>query len=193
MAEAVPSERVDAARNRERILAAADQVIARVGIDGFTMDKVATEAGLGKGTLFRRFESRAGLMAAILDRSECEWQALVLSGPPPLGPGADPLPRLRALGHSRLRRNLTHYDLIRAAAGHETDRNFAVLGFVIVHTRFLLGQLQVAGDLQLLALQLVATLEPSLVAHLVHDLSMPLERVDAAWDELVRRVTEVAR
>ena len=51
------------------------------------MDAVAAAAGVGKGTVFRRFESREGLMAALLNHSETEWQAAVISGPPPLGPG----------------------------------------------------------------------------------------------------------
>ena len=72
------------------------------------MDTVASEAGVGKGTLFRRFESREGLMAAVLDDSESAWQAAVISGPPPLGPGAPPMERMLAFGHSRLRTNLTH-------------------------------------------------------------------------------------
>ena len=52
-----------------------------------TMERVAAEAGVGKGTVFRRFESREGLMAALLDHRETAWQAAVISGPPPLGPG----------------------------------------------------------------------------------------------------------
>ena len=40
------------------------------------MDAVAAAAGVGKGTVFRRFDSREGLMAAVLNHSETEWQAL---------------------------------------------------------------------------------------------------------------------
>jgi AcrR family transcriptional regulator len=54
------------------------------------MDAVAAEAGVGKGTLFRRFGDRAGLAVALLDERERDLQAAVLSGPPPLGPGAPP-------------------------------------------------------------------------------------------------------
>ena len=188
LAGAPPIERADAARNRERILAAADRVIARTGVDGLTMDEVAWEAGVGKGTLFRRFDSRAGLMAAILDRSEREWQESVLSGPPPLGPGADPLARLLALGHSRMRRNLKHLALMHAAVGPQPGRNFAVIGFVVMHVRFLLEELSTTGDLDVLALQLVATLDPPVVAHMADGLRMSHERIDAGWDDLVRKV-----
>ena len=108
------------------------------------MDTVAAEAGVGKGTLFRRFGSREGLMAAVLNESETAWQALVISGPPPLGPGAPPLERLLAFGHSRLRTNLTHAELI-AAAGRPGTRSAAAESFANMHVRYLLGEL---GNLQ---------------------------------------------
>ncbi len=90
LADQPPLERSDAARNREALLAAAQRLIDRCSVDGVTMDAVAHEAGVGKGTVFRRFESREGLMAAVLNRSETEWQASVIGGSPPLGPGAPP-------------------------------------------------------------------------------------------------------
>ena len=83
-------ERRDAARNREALLEAAEALIEHCGIEGVTMDAVAARAGVGKGTVFRRFDSREGLMAALLNHSETEWQASVISGPPPLGPGRRP-------------------------------------------------------------------------------------------------------
>ncbi len=88
-----PPERADAARNRHAVLAAALRLVDHCGVDAVLMDAVAPEAGVGKGTLFRQFGSRQGLMAAVLNQSETEWQASVLSGPPPLGPGAPPMER----------------------------------------------------------------------------------------------------
>ena len=103
-----PQERRDAARNRDALLAAADALIAECGVDAVTMDAVAARAGVGKGTVFRRFESREGLMAAVLNRSETAFQAAIISGPPPLGPGAAPMERLLAFGHTRIQLNLVH-------------------------------------------------------------------------------------
>ena len=108
-------ERSDAARNRTALFEAAERLIDHCGIDALTMEAVAAEAGVGKGTVFRRFESREGLMAALLNHSETEWQGAVMSGPPPLGPGASPWVRLLAFGRSRLETTLQHADLIRAA------------------------------------------------------------------------------
>ena len=67
------------------------------------MDDIAAAAGVGKGTLFRRFGSRAGLMIVLLDEDETRQQQAFLFGPPPLGPGAPPLDRLLAYGRDRLR------------------------------------------------------------------------------------------
>ena len=75
LADGPAPERSDAARNREALLRAAQELIDECGNDGVTMDAVAARAGVGKGTVFRRFESREGLMAALLNRSETEWQA----------------------------------------------------------------------------------------------------------------------
>lgn len=60
------------------------------------MDEIAAEARVGKGTLYRRFGDRAGLALSLLDRKEAEVQGLILTGPPPLGPGAPPHRRLVA-------------------------------------------------------------------------------------------------
>jgi AcrR family transcriptional regulator len=46
--------------------------------------------------VFRRFGDRAGLAVALLDEREQELQAKIISGPPPLGPGASPVLRVTA-------------------------------------------------------------------------------------------------
>jgi len=89
-------ERADAARNRLRILTAAERLFAERGVAGVTMDDIAAAAGVGKGTLYRRFVDKGGLAVALLDERERELQQQILTGPPPLGPGADPAERLSA-------------------------------------------------------------------------------------------------
>jgi len=97
----VPHERGDAARNRLLLLDAARRLIAEHGPEAVTMDDVAAAAGVGKGTLFRRFGSRAGLMLVLLDEDERANQQAFLFGPPPLGPDAPPMDRLIAFGRER--------------------------------------------------------------------------------------------
>src|SRR6266571_458096 len=60
------AERADAQRNRLKILDAAERLFAANGIANVSMDAVAKAAGVGKGTLFRRFGDRAGLAVALL-------------------------------------------------------------------------------------------------------------------------------
>jgi AcrR family transcriptional regulator len=190
LGEPVP-ERRDAARNREALLVAAQELIEHSGIDSVTMDAVATKAGVGKGTVFRRFVSREGLMGALLNFSETAWQASVISGPPPLGPGAPALERLMAFGRSRLESTLRHTELIRAAgaAGH---RSYAAYSFTAMHVRYLLEELGVEGDLPLLATALLAPLEMPVLHQQIRVDGFPIDRVYDGWVELTRRVIAAA-
>src|SRR5215472_7678529 len=95
-------QRADAARNRRLLLATAREMLAGQEADKLTMDALAERAGLGKGTVFRRFGTRAGIFQALLDDDERAFQQQVLSGPPPLGPGAAPLDRLIAYGRAQI-------------------------------------------------------------------------------------------
>ena len=180
-------ERRDAARNREALLVATQELIEHCGIDSVTMDAVAARAGVGKGTVFRRFESREGLMAAVLNFSETEWQASVISGPPPLGPGAPAMERLLAFGHSRMWLNLRHAQLIHAA-GQAGARSFAAESFTAMHVRYLLAELGVRGDIVILATALLAPLEAIILLQQTELEKIPMERIEAGWDDLVRRV-----
>lgn len=183
----VPRERRDAARNRDALLVAASALIDESGVDALTMEAVAARAGVGKGTVFRRFDSREGLMAAILDRTERQFQAAIISGPPPLGPGAAPLERLLALGHARIELNLLHRRLI-AAAGRAGARSYAAASFTAMHVRYLLGELGCHGDIAFLATALLAPLEVPILEQQVEIEEMQVRRVVEAWDDLVRRV-----
>ncbi|WP_344489973.1 TetR/AcrR family transcriptional regulator [Nonomuraea monospora] len=89
-------ERADAARNRQAVLRATEQLLAEGGGDHVSLDRVAALAGVGKGTVFRRFGSRAGLLQALLEERSRELREAIASGPPPLGPGAPARDRLHA-------------------------------------------------------------------------------------------------
>lgn len=183
-----PRERSDAARNRDAVLGAAQQLIERCGVDSVTMDAVADAAGVGKGTVFRRFGNRAGLMARLLDESEAAFQGSVISGPPPLGPGAPPRDRLLAFGRARLVSNLTNADLLLAASGADTGRSYAAYSFTATHVRYLLGQLEVRGDIALLATSLLAPLEVPILRQQVNIERMTVERIINGWEDLANRV-----
>ena len=88
-------ERADAARNRAKVFAAAQELFAERGVGVVTMDEVAVRAGVGKGTLYRRFGDKGGLAMALLDDRERELQGRLLAGPGPLGPEGDTPPAER--------------------------------------------------------------------------------------------------
>ncbi|MBF4160385.1 TetR/AcrR family transcriptional regulator [Nocardioides acrostichi] len=182
-----PRERADAARNRDALLCAARRLVAERGAADVTTEAVAEAAGVGKGTVFRRFGSREGLMAALLDTSEAAWQGEVLGGPPPLGPGAPPWERLEALGRTLVAKRLLHADLLRAA-GRSGARSLAAYSFTAMHVQHLLRELEVEGDLLFLTTALLAPLEiPVLDALVHHDRDIP--RVADGWVDLARRIT----
>ena len=183
---AAPVERRDAARNRRALLDAAAELMGGCGVEALTMDALAARAGVGKGTVFRRFGSREGLMASLLDHREAEWQAGVISGPPPLGPGAPALERLHAFGASRLRLHLDQAALIEAA-GRTWGENHAVLGFAELHVRLLLGELGVAGNLPYLATAIIAPLAVPVLRQQLHA-GMSEQQILAGWRDFVGRL-----
>jgi hypothetical protein len=126
-------------------------------------------------------------MGALLNHSETEWQGAVLSGPPPLGPGAPPFDRLLAFGRSRLEITLRHVDLIRHA-GRAGTRSYAAYSFAAMHARYLLGELRVGGDLPLLATALMAPLEAPILDQQVRIEGLDVDRVYAGWVDLARRI-----
>jgi AcrR family transcriptional regulator len=89
-------ERADAARNRRAILLATEELLTRLPPEQISMEQVAAAAGVGKGTVFHRFGSRAGLMRALMRERAMALQEAMVSGPPPLGPGAPASDRLLA-------------------------------------------------------------------------------------------------
>ena len=113
---AEPPERADAARNRRVVLEAAERLFER-DPDGVTMEAVAAEAGVGKGTVFRRFGDRAGLARAVIGRYEAEMQEEIIRGAPPLGPGAPARERLIAFGARYLQFLERHGRLLVHASG----------------------------------------------------------------------------
>lgn len=89
-------ERADAARNRRAILAATEKLLATHRPQDISMEQVAAEAGVGKGTVFHRFGNRMGLMYALMVERAQALEEAVTTGPPPLGPGARDRDRLLA-------------------------------------------------------------------------------------------------
>ncbi|UXA08532.1 TetR/AcrR family transcriptional regulator [Mycobacterium sp. SMC-2] len=186
--EAPQPERGDAARNRALLLDAARCLVAKRGADAVTMDDVAAAAGVGKGTLFRRFGSRAGLMTVLLDEDERAIQQAFLFGPPPLGPDAPPLDRLVAFGRERIRFAHTHHALLSAAHRDPHSRYGPPATVMRTHVRVLLQSARTTGDLDAQTDALLALLDTDYVEHKLNDGGYTLDTLGDAWESLARKL-----
>ena len=189
---APPPERADAARNRRLLLATARELLDEAGPGCLTMDRLAERSGLGKGTVFRRFGTRAGIFQALLDDSERTLQHRILSGPPPLGPGAPPVDRLIAYGCARIRFLAENQEVTRAAVGGRGAGGRRP-PLSEIHLRVLLRELELPGaDLDLLPAQLASALEGPLLRQPLGDPGAggpaATERFETGWRYLVERV-----
>lgn len=188
-----PRLRADAARNRTRLLEVAARLAADGGAAKLTMEAVATAAEVGKGTVFRRFGDRIGLMVALLDHHERELQAAFLTGAPPLGPDAPPVERLRAFGVAVIRHEYAHRDLYLAAGADVSRRHISPANQLrLGHLCMLLRRARATGDIELLAQALLGSLDIGLVDHLVQRRGMSLERLEQGWVDLVERLVVTA-
>jgi len=188
-----PPERADAARNRRALLSAARTITVEEGVAAVSMDRVAVEAGVGVGTVYRRFSDRAGLLYALLDDSERQFQAGFLSGPPPLGPGAPPAQRIRAFLHACVDLLDVQGDLLAAAETHSpagryrSGAHWARRAHLIV----LFTHADPDGDPMYLADALLAAVGASLVLHQRRELGFSSARIKAGLDQLITGVTSV--
>lgn len=97
------------------VLAAADALFADADAPGaVTMDAIAAAAGVGKGTLFRAFGSRDGLLDALSDVKFAPVREAVRGQEPPLGSQAPPRDRIIAFLDALLTFKLENRHLIRA-------------------------------------------------------------------------------
>ena len=153
-------ERADAAQNRARILDAAERLFAEHGESNVSMDQIAAEAHVGKGTLFRRFGDKAGLAVALLDSRERELQAAILTGPPPLGPGAPPEERLPAFLRAYVDFLDKHLDLVHMFETARPGARYDVGAYRLWHRHvaILIAQARPEADAEYLAHALLAPL-----------------------------------
>ncbi|MET9439356.1 TetR/AcrR family transcriptional regulator [Streptomyces sp. NPDC006610] len=181
--------RADAARNRARLLHAAAELVAERGVGGLTMEAVAVRARVGKGTVFRRFGNRTGLVMALLEETEETYRRALREGPPPLGPGAPAVERIEAFGLATLRHWAGHGELYLAARPdsvlcHGTSPQQVKRD----HLHALLREAVPGADTELLTETLLGFLDVGLYSYLVHHRGLDPQRVEAGWRNLVARL-----
>jgi AcrR family transcriptional regulator len=151
------------------------------------MDEVACAAGVGKGTLFRRFGDRIGLLRALLDERERVFQEDFIRGAPPVGPGVPARERLVAFGHRLLDEIEIQGDLLVAAeSGAPGERLLhSVYTAHRAHVAALLGDAVPVSDSDYIADALLAPLAAEVVLYQRRVLGMPLDRLKDGWVALL--------
>ena len=181
-ADEQPSERSDAAKNRAKVLAAAERLFADHDPRRVTMDAIAREAGVGRATLYRRYPDPQSIAVALLDEHERRLQEMIIYGEPPLGPGAPPHDRLAAFYDAMIDLLDTHLHL---ALGAETGRQRFRTGayrFWHTHIRVLLAAAQIAES-DAMAHVLLAPLAPEVYQHM-REQGLPRPRIANAVGQL---------
>jgi AcrR family transcriptional regulator len=137
--------RADAARNRERVLRAAEEVFAAQGLAA-TLDDVARHAGLGTGTVYRRFPDREALVEALFEARIERTVALVercLADPDPWQGFATMLSEVcRAMAADRGLRQVV------LSSGHGLDRVACARDRIAPLVSRLVDRAQAAGVLR---------------------------------------------
>ncbi|MCW2986115.1 MAG: TetR/AcrR family transcriptional regulator [Conexibacter sp.] len=194
-APAQERERADARRNRERILCATARLVERVGLDCFSMDDVAAEAGVGKGTLYRRFGDRSSLIRALISEPEQAFQESLIRGEPPLGPGAPPAERLHAFGDALMRFMDGHVIYIKAGERLGGARyRHPVYAFYRTHVGLLLRQaIGESANTEYLIDALLGPLGAEPFGYQRDVRGMSLDEIRAGWHALVDAVLAQAR
>ena len=158
------------------------------------MEAVAAEAGVGKGTVFRRFGDRASLARAIISQHESGLQEGMIRGPAPLGPGAPARERVAAFGAAYLAFLDRHVDLLLAAEG--TAVNWLASGVYAMyrtHLSLLLREGGCGGSADYLADVLMAPLAAPVFKYHRQVRGLSLTELTEEYQGLVARLLDSSR
>ncbi|MFD5784165.1 TetR/AcrR family transcriptional regulator [Streptomyces sp. NPDC058220] len=185
--------RKDAARNRQAVLAAADALFARgESPEGITMAAVAAAADVGKGTLFRAFGDRPGLLRALCEARLEPVREAVEAGPPPLGPATPPRQRVPALLDALLCFKLDNRPLMLALEESGSGSPYQAEHYARWHGLLdtMLEQIPGLTDSDFTAHALLAATRADLVEHLAGHERVPRERMRAQLANFTARVLD---
>lgn len=176
------TERADAASNRRRILAAATELFAERGPDCVSMQEVAKAAGVGMGTMYRRFGDRAGLTFALLGERHRAFQERLLRCAPPLGPGVPAVERLHAFGRARIELlDDGEAEMLLSTGNAESATLRGPDAAYRTHLGVLLREAAPTLDVEYAVDTLTMAFDARLHVHLRHERGWPLARIQDGW------------
>ena len=192
------SERRDAVANRALILETADALFAQHGVANVCMAAIAQAAGVGKGTLYRRFANKAELCLALMDTQMREFQEAMLNRMRQLtAQGVFQLEQLDQFldalvyfvdRHHPLLCEVQREGLLAGAGEHDLQRphfwqHMTING--LLQTAVTAGELPPDLDTVYIADALLATLNASLFRFQREGRGFSLERISAGLRRLV--------
>jgi AcrR family transcriptional regulator len=173
------------------VLAAADALFACCeSTEDVTMADIAAAAGVGKGTLFRAFGDRTGLIRALYEARLEPIRDAVEAGPPPLGPATPPLQRIPALLDALLCFKLDNRRLALALEETGSASPYQAEHYERWHSllQAMLEQIPGLADCDFTAHALLAATRADLVEHLAGQECVPHERMQAQLARFTTRV-----
>ncbi|UUY01742.1 TetR/AcrR family transcriptional regulator [Svornostia abyssi] len=185
-------QRSAAARNREAILDAARGLFAAQGVEATDVRQIAAAAGVGMGTLYRRFPDKAGIVAALIDPHERALQDAVLTGAPSLGPGAAAEARLDAFLQALAALTEAQLPLLRASEGAAPAARFQTGAYRAWHQHvgILLTDLGRGDEARWLADVVMAPFGAALYHHHRHELGLSAAEIATRAQAAARRLAE---
>ncbi|MGW6907423.1 TetR/AcrR family transcriptional regulator [Streptomyces sp. NPDC054940] len=172
--------RKDAVRNRAAVFEAADTLFAECrSPEEVTMADIAAAAGVGKGTLFRAFGDRTGLIRALCAARLEPLRNAVEEGPAPLGPATPPIQRVPALLDAVLCFKLDNRHLALALETTGSDSPYRTEHYERWHSllRDLLDGVPGVTDSGFAAHALLAATRADLVEYLAGEKGVPREEL----------------
>jgi AcrR family transcriptional regulator len=183
-------QRTAASRNRDAIMRAAARLFAEHGVDCVDVRQIAAAAGVGMGTIYRRFGDKASVIATLLDDQERALQDALLRGPAPLGPGAPAMVRLEGFLRALAEYTERNLDLLFASEASAPAGRYRLgsYGAWRQHAAILIADADPSADAGWLADLVLAPLAPALYRHYRRDRGLSAERIAESTVAAARRL-----
>lgn len=168
--------RSDAVKNRELLLDTAIRLFTQQGVESVSMSQLASEAGVGKGTLYRHFTNKTEVCQALLDQDQRDLQERTLLRTRQI---LDPLDNLCWFLEEVARFVLRNDELLAAASEASRTPSIAFVAHLWwrLTIRGLLQRMSIPGDIDYSADVLYVMLDVNTIRFQHHNLGYDANRI----------------
>ncbi|WP_406638766.1 TetR/AcrR family transcriptional regulator [Amycolatopsis sp. WGS_07] len=127
-----PPQQARSRASLQKVLTAAEHVLAERGLESFTIAEVASRAGMSVGTIYRRFDGKEQLLYAVKDQLLTQLETNVRDALSSASPGLRPTftAFVSALAHTFAEHDRIFPDLLDAQRSDGRDRGLAALSAI---------------------------------------------------------------